>query len=670
MSSLTATDLATATPGARAGSTGRIAVYGDGLLARSIDAALGSGGVREEPLDPAQCDLAVVTESAFLPTTLLQANRRLRELRTIGLPVHATWDAVTIGPLLEPDRPGCYQCVEIRMRMGRAGGPPADRELWERFASGDFTAPEPVLTSPRLAIAAALVGEEYELLRTGHGPRMRQALLRVDPGGLTVDRHPFLPCATCDVCGGKVPDDAAELAVIDLRPRPKLDPTSYRVDPRPRTAELVERFVDAHTGIVPVVLVNRAGSTVNAAATIRAPLAPPGDPGVSGYARTLDHRTSVTVALLEVLERYAGVSADLSKRTVVRASYRDLPDEDTLDPRALGLPLPELAAASEYITPYHQDLPMNWVWGWSFRHRRPLLVPESIGYYYRHRPPSIAYECSSGCALGGCLEEAILHGIFEVAERDGFLIMWYARLPVPRIDWRSVRDPVTRLLASQLEARTGCRLHLLDTTMPDSIPSVAAVVLNEDDRPDRVKALFGGGAHIDPEHAIRSAVREVTMVEGRPPLSGRDLERAQAMFADPDLVTVLDHHPQVSFLLEAGPRLAFLFGGRPTTVDEAFPPEARYVPAPDLSDDLRHAIDRYLDNGLDVIVVDQTIPEHRAADLACVKVIIPGTMPMTFGHRNRRAAGFRRLHELPVRLGYRTEPLPVEEINPHPHPFP
>jgi len=91
---------------------------------------------------------------------------------------------------------------------------------------------------------------------------------------------------------------------------------------------------------------------------------------------------------------------------------------------------------------------------------------------------------------------------------------------------------------------------------------------------------------------------------------------------------------------------------------------------PDLRDDLEEALRRYLDTGLDVIVVDQTTPEHRVGGFACVKVIIPGTIPMTFGHHNRRIDGLPRLYEIPHKLGYRTRPLTPGEINPHPHPFP
>jgi ribosomal protein S12 methylthiotransferase accessory factor len=48
------------------------------------------------------------------------------------------------------------------------------------------------------------------------------------------------------------------------------------------------------------------------------------------------------------------------------------------------------------------------------------------------------------------------------------------------------------------------------------------------------------------------------------------------------------------------------------------------------------------------------------------KVIIPGTLPMTFGHHNRRPHDLPRLYEVPPGLGY---PRP-DGINPYPHPFP
>jgi ribosomal protein S12 methylthiotransferase accessory factor len=106
------------------------------------------------------------------------------------------------------------------------------------------------------------------------------------------------------------------------------------------------------------------------------------------------------------------------------------------------------------------------------------------------------------------------------------------------------------------------------------------------------------------------------------------------------------------------------------TFQEAF--ESFYYHPPermDLRDDLEFLINYYLTHGIDVIVVDQTAPEHLPCGLRCVKVLMPGMLPMTFGQHNRRIVGFERLHQLPFTLEYQNHPLTETEINPHPHPF-
>ncbi|MFD2353972.1 hypothetical protein ACFSTC_38920 [Nonomuraea ferruginea] len=75
-------------------------------------------------------------------------------------------------------------------------------------------------------------------------------------------------------------------------------------------------------------------------------------------------------------------------------------------------------------------------------------------------------------------------------------------------------------------------------------------------------------------------------------------------------------------------------------------------------------------SGLDVIAVDITSPEAKACGMSAAKVIVPGTAPMTFGHRYRRVHGLPRLLSLPRLLGHRDRDLGPEELNPYPHPFP
>src|SRR5207302_2879431 len=122
------------------------------------------------------------------------------------------------------------------------------------------------------------------------------------------------------------------------------------------------------------------------------------------------------------------------------------------------------------------DLVCKWVWGYSFERQRPILVPEQSAYYGLHRfseagaGSSFVYEISNGCALGNCLEEAIFYGILEVAERDAFLMTWYAQLSLPRLDPRSATDPLVGLLIENLEYKTGYSIHVYNSTLDHGVP--------------------------------------------------------------------------------------------------------------------------------------------------------------------------------------------------------
>lgn len=122
-------------------------------------------------------------------------------------------------------------------------------------------------------------------------------------------------------------------------------------------------------------------------------------------------------------------------------------------------------------------------------------------------------------------------------------------------------------------------------------------------------------------------------------------------------------------LPQAEERLHFLLDdNRPMrTFDEEF---KRSVKNADLTDDLKSFLQVFRRLNLDVIVVDQTTPEIRRNGLHCVKVLIPGMLPMTFGQHLIRLSGLERVLKVPVELGYAKEPLTPEELNPYPHPFP
>jgi ribosomal protein S12 methylthiotransferase accessory factor len=387
-------------------------------------------------------------------------------------------------------------------------------------------------------------------------------------------------------------------------------------------------------------------------------------------------KQSKVVALLEAIERYASIRPR-GKRAAVQASYNQL-GWQALDPTTLGLYSAEQYAQPDWcFVPYHHDLSCQWIWGYSFQRQSPILVPEYCVYYGIPRTreganPAFVDNSSNGTALGSCLEEAIFHGILEVAERDAFLQTWYARLGVPQVDPRSATDPTVRAMIEHFEYHTGYTLRMFQTTLDHAIPCLWIMGIDEQNRPGWPKVHCVASADPHPEQALSKGLRELTialLVASQRYQAGR--ADASEMLRNSNAVKGMPDHSLLYYQPEAFARFDFLFHAQQYTFQEAF--RTSYTEPllahKDLRDDLNVLINHYLTLGTDVIVVDQTAPECKADGLRCVKVLMPGMLPMTFGHRYRRTTGLPRLYNVPYHLGYYDHPLTDAELNPHPHPF-
>jgi ribosomal protein S12 methylthiotransferase accessory factor len=657
----------------RSAGVSEMVLIGDGLLAETIARVQGGKSVVRgvDPADasdiPRDTSIAVVASDAWDTRAYPAVRKVCADRKVPWLPVRAELGRVVIGPVELLGAAGCVACAETRRRLARQDGRGFD-EVWQQHETTLVARPSSWLTGQAAELVAELVAEEIRCVTTGSGSaRTRCAMLYVDLRTLRTTVHRFLADPLCAECG-EMPDDSAALAEIALRSRPKAAPVNYRV--RAIAAEmdtLKQTYVDAETGLVRGLYRGSEGWLTIAAA----PMGLRNGGVESGYGRTRSYRTSELTALLEALERYGGMQPG-GKRTVVHAGYREVADR-AIDPRKLGThPEESYRIPGFSFRRFDESQPCRWVWGYSFSRHEPILIPESYAYYRVPRaegePPPFVYEISNGCALGGCLEEAILYGILEVAERDAFLMTWYARIPAPRIDPSSARDRTIPMLINAIWADAGYEVMMFDVTVEQRIPCVWAMAVHPAD--NGPKMVCAAGSNPDPERAAENALSELgpilTELVQRYP---EQQERAEKMARDPFLVTAMSDHSLAYGNPDVFHRLRFLTDspshrGFPDIVQ---PTAFRHD---DLRDDLREMIGRYLESGLDVIVVDQTTPEHRATDLTCVKVVIPGTLPMTFGHAFRRTEGLPRLNHVPRLLGHRDRPLRPEDVNPYPHPFP
>ena len=611
---------------------------------------------------PQTAKLVLVLHDAWHPENHYRAEELLQAAGIPWLRGFVAFGEAVIGPMVRPGKPGCSYCADTR--LGKAG---IDRretwELMQGLARYGGIARDPWASDTALLQAAHLIADEAQRVLAGERSRVEEHLFLIHLKTLQTTRHFILPDALCPICGS-VPDDSPDAARLSLKPSPKVSPHSFRCRSMEELREtLLKDYLDDRAGF----LINRGFDhyTPFAVATVKLPRV--GLDEISG-GRSHSYADSTLTAILEGLERYCGLGSN-GKRVAVQGSYREL-ESQAMNPESVGVHSAEqYASGACYYAPFDPDRPITWVWGYSFQQGRPLLVPESLAYYGGGCGQGYVFETSNGCAMGGSLEEAIFYGILEVVERDAFLMTWYAQLPLPRLDLSSVQDQELQLMVSRLRTAAGYDLHVFNATMEHGIPSVWVVLKNR--KPHGANLVCVAAAHLDPVRAVKGAIQEMAGMIGLIDHKMQtERERISRMLDEPILLTDMSEHCLLYSLPQAEERLGFLLNeDRPLqSFDAAFTWPAKHHA--DLTDDLKEVLQAFERLHLDVIVVDQTTPEMKRNGLYCVKVLIPGMLPMTFGHGNTRVTGLERVLKVPMQLGYVQQPLTVEQLNPHPHPFP
>ena len=605
-------------------------------------------------------DIVVLSGEGWDPAQVEAEQASLREADL--LPVRVIGDLGIVGPWVRPGEAGCQLCAERRRRLWRRQNSSAEQV--------DGPVPAMTLTAAHLSHLARVADQA---LRRG---LLGEREIHVSTGFLTGQVHRMTPLPGCPGCR-TVPDDSAQAAVIDLSPRLQPDPEAFRSDAAGLTGPQLRDLVhDWRYG--PVGHVYRSENSVMALTCAELALTS-GGRGEGGYGRAMTYPEGETIALYEALERLNSASPH-GARTVVRGSQNSL--AEAIDLAELGLHPPSSYDDPQFrFEPYDPDTETDWVWGFRLGSRRPVLIPEHIAYWHIDSwgrdgklGPRFLYETSNGCAVGSSIEEASLYGLFEVVERDAFLMTWYTRRPVRPLAVDDAEVPVLAGMRAMLD-RIGYDLRLFDITTELGIPAVMSLVARRDD--DGPVAFFAAGAHCDPRRAVASAATEAVtncVIRDRLPAETRAEEEAAGrhLLDEPGRVTTLHDHTVLYTFPQTRSWWSYLDSdAEPATLEEAFGDWRGEWVHPDLTEVLRRAVGRMAEHGMDPIVVDQTDRLTAPNPPATVKVVVPQTIPMTFGHVYRRTRNLRRLQTAPVALGYRrADQEPVDPDSVPPHPFP
>jgi ribosomal protein S12 methylthiotransferase accessory factor len=635
----------------------RVAVEGDdGCLVRHLQ-EIGAG---RETGDPT---LTVIVCDDYLAARHSEVNRRRLEAREPWTLVRPRGMEALFGPIFGADRQGpCWDCLAFRLRGHQ------EVHNFLRNIAGEEAAFKPFATQPAVleAVYGLVAAEIVKWVVLDEAAPIHQQAIRLNVGTFASSHHRVMRRPQCLACGDE------ELRRPDRSPVPlrlKTSPKTHRNSGGARTVApevtlaKYRHLVSPTSGVVTWLKrttdetdswlhVYWAGSNLGMRGRSLSSLRRSLRSKSAGKGSTRGQ--SEVSALCEAVERYSGVRHGDEIRTR-RRLVEFAGEEEAIHPNDAQLFSDDQLDNAKSINarghPYNivpmrldPDAEMDWTPVWSLTQRRHRYLPTSMLYSMpaEERRPSDLIADSNGCAAGNTLEEAILQGFYELAERDAFAIWWYNRLRLPAVDLSSFDDDYLAS-ASDYYARHERNLWMLDVTSDIGIPAFVALSRRPDAKTEDI--IYGAGAHADPRLAALRAICELNQCLTWLPRPDKDDGRP--MIDDPVALwwwrtARLADCRWLSPIEDAPPRIA-----------SSFP----LIESTDTREDVEYCRALVEARGMEFLVLDQTRPD---IGMPVVRVVVPGMRHFWA----RFAPG--RLYDVPVAMGRRKHPLAETDLNPAP----
>ena len=212
-------------------------------------------------------------------------------------------------------------------------------------------------------------------------------------------------------------------------------------------------------------------------------------------------------AMMEGFERYSAEKQDIDQEKISISAYNEIKNDSVLNPRDLLLP-------KSFENQNIEMQKLEWIEAEEIISESPILVPANA-VFHPYIPNREIKPCAmamfkgntNGLASGNVIEEAVLHGIFEVVERDAWSIFELTKRNKKQIDLDTIENDTVRELVEKFTSQ-GIKIKLMDITADLKIPTIVA---SADDTVLKDAALLtlGVGTHLNPEIAAIRALSEV-----------------------------------------------------------------------------------------------------------------------------------------------------------------
>lgn len=374
--------------------------------------------------------------------------------------------------------------------------------------------------------------------------------------------------------------------------------------------------------------------------------------GVSFFSQ----QTAILKALAEAVERYNNFAffEDSVNHT---GSYLDI-KENAINPKELIYFSDKQLTKMDYKKFLINDnSPFKWTEIKSLTNNKNYLIPcQAIYLSYRtiKNEPIIYPSISTGAAGHFTLDSAILSGIYEVLERDAFMIYYLNKLKPRRYNLKSSCNKRIKSLL-EIAERYHLQIISLDIRTDIDIPVVTSLII---DRSGLAKAVSAGlKSHLNTEKAIIGSINEAfhtrTWIH-------------EAYIKNPINITkeqlIRDSNIKNRGLFWYSPKSISKLNFFTKNLDNV---EIKNVDRKSTVDNQLSRLKNILtEKGYKIYYKNITSKYFKDIPFKVVKVIIPGMQPIYLNEKYPLLGG-KRLHNVPEALGYERR----KKFNSCPHPF-
>ncbi|HEY2379676.1 MAG TPA: TOMM precursor leader peptide-binding protein [Terriglobia bacterium] len=615
-----------------------------------FETTLRRAGVRVEP----DGGMLIVATDDYLREELADLDSQARITGKPWVIVKPVGMIAWIGPLFRPGAAACWHCLEHRLRHNR------QVELYLRGRSTDAIDISktrfPSLDRSAMSLASI---EIARLIALNFRTRLEGRIFALDFQTYKIEEHTVVRRPQCKACGQ--PLKIAQPGPVELKSRIKRNGAGgtertaspeeifhryqHHISPIsgivtafiPRNLEacgLIYNYTSGH--YFPIISDDLASLQVNLIAR-------------SG-GKGSDEIQAKAGAVAEALERYSGIS--WGEEYEVRGSFASLQPEAIRVEDVLFFSRNQYESRAQWNTtpgnekhyvpePFDEKAEIAWTPLWSLSHNRLRYLPKAFCFYgHRDAVGNFSFCDSNGCAAGNTLEEAIVHGFLELAERDAVAIWWYNRLKRSAVDASSFDLPYWVTLRDYYDTELQRDLHVIDITSDLGIPTFVAVSRRRDQPTEDI--IIGIGCHFNPRKALMQALLEANQSTPLWHFVTRD-RPALKRYCPKDIMEWLE---------------TATYENQPYLVPEATCPKTfadyKQMEKDDVREDVLTCVEIAKAAGLELLVLDQTRP---GIGLPVARVVVPGLRHFWL----RLAPG--RLYDVPVRMGWLQKPLGEADMN-------